>query len=188
MTKKDRAKLNPALIFVIKFVGLFAFFYGFYLFYLSVTAVGGDFYTPFFSEHLNFIAWQRHFLISTSSHILQLMGYQTKTGEYQLLVVGNLIIRVGYDCLGFGVMAFIASFMIAYPKQLSSKLIFFIALIAGLQILNIARFILLTLYWRPGKVHAIDHHLIFDVIIYIIIAVSIYLWVSAKPTNRNATN
>ncbi len=43
----NKPKLNPALVFVLKFLCLFGLLYGFYIVYLSITGQGG-LYIPFF--------------------------------------------------------------------------------------------------------------------------------------------
>jgi len=172
---KSKPKLNPAIIFVIKFLGLFAFLYGFYIVYLSFTAPGG-FYSALLDKHLNFIAGLRYVLIESSAAILRLLGYQTKTNITQMLVVKHNIINVGYDCLGFGVMSFFTAFVIAYPGILKARLYFFFIGIIGIQLLNIARFILLALYWKHTTVYITDHHTIFNMVAYLLIAVSIYFY------------
>ncbi|MFA6088104.1 exosortase Y [Mucilaginibacter sp.] len=172
---KNKPQLNPAIVFVIKFLGLFALLYGFYIIYLSLTAPGG-LYSPFLDKHLNFIAWLRYVLIESSSATLQLLGYQTKTNITQMLVVKHNIINVGYDCLGFGVMTFFTAFVIAYPGVLKAKLYFFFVGIISIQLLNLVRFMLLALYWKHSNVYITDHHTIFNLIAYLLIAVSIYFY------------
>jgi exosortase/archaeosortase family protein len=109
-------------------------------------------------------------------------------GNNQLLVVGRGIIDLIYTCLGLGVMSFFAAFVIAYPKKLKPKLIFLIAGLFGIQVLNIIRLMLLALYWNKSRNRIIDHHIIFDVIIYIVIIFALYKWVNNKATNTDAAN
>ncbi|RYU91603.1 hypothetical protein EWM62_06595 [Mucilaginibacter terrigena] len=174
--KQNKPGFNPALKFVIKFLCLFALFYGFYILFLAITSHEGKLYSPFLDEHLNFISWLRYTLIESSAGILNLLGYQTKTTTYQMLVVGHNIIHVGYDCLGFGVMCFFSAFVIAYPGVLKVKLYFFIPGLVCIQLLNLSRFILLALYWRHTTVYISDHHTIFNIVTYLIIAISLYFY------------
>ncbi|MDB5134263.1 MAG: hypothetical protein JWP37_866, partial [Mucilaginibacter sp.] len=67
--------------------------------------------------------------------------------------------------------------VIAYPKKLKPKLSFLITGILVIELLNIVRFVLLALFWNKQKGLILDHHTIFNIIIYIIIAISIYFWV-----------
>jgi exosortase/archaeosortase family protein len=189
--KENKPKLSPALKFVIKFLCLFALIYGFYVFYLGVASPGGELYSVFLDEHLNFINWLRYVLIESSAVILNILGYQTKTNVYQMLVVGHNIVHIGYDCLGFGVMSFFTAFVIAYPGMLKTKLYFWGIGLLVIQLLNLLRFVILSLYWRPTKnVYISDHHTIFNIIVYIIIAISLYFYTSYqdKAISVNAKN
>jgi exosortase/archaeosortase family protein len=175
--KGNKPKLSPALIFVIKFLGLFAFIYGFYVLYLAMISSGGKLYAVFFDKHLNFISGLRYVLIESSAAILNILGYETRTNVYQMLVVGHNLVHVGYDCLGFGVMSFFTAFVIAYPGLLKTKLYFWGIGLLVIQLLNLSRFVILSIYWRPTKnVYISDHHTIFNIIVYMIIAISLYYY------------
>lgn len=175
--KVGKIKLSPPIIFVIKFLCLFGLLYGFYLGYLSITSPGG-YYIAFFNTYLNFIAWLRYLLIESSAAILNLLGYQTKTATDQMLVIGHNIVYVGYDCLGFGVMCFFTAFVITYPGVLKPKLYFWVLGLILIQLINLARFVILSLYWHHStNVYLSDHHTIFNIIVYIIIGVSLYFYI-----------
>jgi exosortase/archaeosortase family protein len=175
--KASSAKLSPAALFIIKFLCLFGLLYGFYIGYLSITAPGG-YYNAFLDNHLNFIAWLRYLLIETSAAILNLLGYQTKTASDQMLVAGHNIVYVGYDCLGFGVMCFFTAFVLTYPGIFKIRLLFLVTGLICIQLINLARFVILSLYWHPSNsVYLSDHHTIFNIIVYILIGVSLYFYI-----------
>ena len=166
----------------VRFVGvfllLFVTFYYINVFFFSITSHGGH-YNAFLDEHLNYIRLLRHILLAISAQIINWFGYTAITNDLELLVVGHGTIRVVYSCLGLGVMSFFAAFAIAYPKKLKARLIFLMLGILGIQTLNILRFVLLAIFWDKKKGDLIlDHHTIFNIIIYLIIAVSIYFWIS----------
>ncbi|MES2267318.1 MAG: hypothetical protein V4520_11180 [Bacteroidota bacterium] len=172
----NKLKLNPAFVFVIKFLCLFGLLYGFYIGYLSITTPGGP-YISFFDKYLNIISGLRYVLIESSAHILNILGYQTRTNAYQLMVAGHNILHIGFDCLGFGVMCFFTAFVAAYPGSLRSKFSFWAAGLVTIQLLNLSRFVFLALYWKRNKnVYLSDHHTIFNIVVYIIIAISLYFY------------
>jgi exosortase/archaeosortase family protein len=170
-----RAKYNP-IHFAVVFVALFLCFYYFHILFLGLTTPGNH-YSPFLTEHLNYIQWLRDGLLFISKQILLGLGYTTITNHIDLLVAGRGHIGLEYSCLGMGVMSFLAAFTIAYPKPLKEKLLFLTTGILVIQVLNIVRFIVLALYWKPNENHLLDHHTIFNAIIYTIIMVSLYFWV-----------
>ena len=163
--------------FVVVFLLLFAVFFYFNIFFFSITSYGIH-YNAFIDEHLNYIRLLRHMLLDISAQIVNWFGYTAITNDLELLVVGHGTIQVVYSCLGLGIMSFFAAFVIAYPKDLKAKLIFLFGGILGIQTLNILRFVLLAIFWDKKRGDMIlDHHTIFNIIIYVIIAVSIYFWI-----------
>ena len=162
--------------FMLVFLTLFVIFYYANIAFFSLTSHGKH-YNAFWDEHLNYIHWLRHLLLHISAQIINWFGFTAITSDYLLLVAGRATIQLDYDCLGLGVMSFFIAFVIAYPKKLKAKLIFLMGGILCIQLLNILRFVLLALFWNKKKGQIMDHHTIFNIIIYIIIAISIYFWV-----------
>jgi len=174
---------NPTYRFLILLLGFFGLFHYFNLFYIGITAPGGV-YVPFLAEHLNYISGLRYALIQTSEWILNILGYTTFTTEFWLRVSGHGGVVVVYSCLGYGVMSFFAAFVIAWPnKSFKSKLWFLPAGLLLIQAMNICRFMLLALYWKKSIFRGrIDHHDLFNVILYLFLLAAIYLWVRKDNT------
>jgi len=181
-------QLSPGK-FIIKFVILFALFYYFNIFYFGVTSPGNH-YSAVLAQHLDYIAGLRWILLKSSAAVLTLLGFTVITSDYQLLVPGHPAIVLVYTCLGLGVMSFFSAFVLSYPVKFKSKLVFLIGGILGIQSLNIIRFVLLALFWSTAKDHVLDHHTIFNIILYIIIAFTLYFWVKRndKLIDTNAAN
>jgi exosortase/archaeosortase family protein len=193
LKQKERSKatmhqLSPGK-FILKFISLFALFYYFNIFFFGVTSPGNH-YSAFLAEHFNYIAGLRLLLLKCSAGVLSLFGFTVITNDYQLLVPGHPAIVLVYSCLGLGVMSFFTAFVLSYPVKLKSKTWFLIGGIFGIQFLNIIRFVLLALFWNSTKERTIDHHAIFNIILYVIIAVTLYFWVKRndKLVNNNAAN
>jgi exosortase/archaeosortase family protein len=174
-------------MFSIKFLVLFLLFYYFNIMFFGLTSPGNN-YNAFLDEHLNYVAWLRWGLLHTSSFILNHIGFISIVSTTELLVVSHNKIQLIYSCLGLGVMSFFAAFVIAYPKKLKPKLWFLLAGLLGIQALNILRLMVLALYWNRSRARIVDHHLIFDVFIYIVIVIALFRWVNNTSTNQNAAN
>lgn len=176
----------------IKFIGLFIvlflLFYFFNIIFFSITSARSNHYFPFLATHLNYIDWLRWILLQSSTQILKWLGYVAICNKYYLLVAGRGEIQLVYTCLGLGVMSFFAAFALAFPKPLKSRLVFLICGLIGIQLLNVARFVLLSLYWGRQSSHRIDHHTIFNVFIYIVILSSLYFWIKTDNRKPDATN
>ena len=171
---------NNPFRFAILFAGLFLVFYYFNILFFRETTPGQN-YIPFLAEKLNYIQALRHILLYSTANLLKLFGYGAIYNNYELLVAGHGSIQVVYSCLGLGLLSFFTAFVIAYPKTLQSKMIAFIVGVIGIEILNIIRFMALALY---GNSSSIDHHTIFNIFIYVVISMGLYLWIK----NDIATN
>ncbi len=137
----------------------------------------GNHYSPFLAEHFNYIQGLRWFLLRCTAFMLHCFGISTVVNNYELLAAGHNTILLVYSCLGLGILSFFTAFVIAYPKPLKAKIVFFLTGAIAIQLLNIIRLALIAVFWDKEQNKIIDHHTIFNVIIYIIIAISLYFWV-----------
>jgi len=165
------------------FLALFLLFYFFNILFFGLTNSGNS-YNAFLANHFNYIQWLRQLLLAASTAIINALGYTAIHNDYELLVAGHGIIRLVYSCLGLGVISFFTAFVIAYPKAWRHKLIFIISGIVVIEVLNIIRFVLLAIFWDKRNPQIIDHHTIFNAIIYILIFISLYFWIR-KPREIN---
>jgi exosortase/archaeosortase family protein len=169
-------KQNNPIKFAAWFIGMFLVFYYFNILFFGLTSPGGN-YSPFLAEHLNYIQAVRWILLKCSAFVLNSFGFATITNNYELLVAGRGSIVLVYSCLGLGVISFFSAFVLAYPKPRNAKIIFLLSGIFAIEFLNVIRFVVLALFWdkRPGAI--IDHHTIFNILLYIIISAALYFWV-----------
>jgi len=182
----QKTGFKNALGFAIRFLILFLALYLFNLYYNGLMYPGGN-YNLYLSQHFNYIQGLRNFLLFASSSGLQFLGYPTLTNSYSLLAIGHNKINLAYDCLGLGVMSFIIAFAYTYPAKTKTKLVFFLSLIIGFQLLNITRFMFLALYWKGEGVGPINHHTVFNGLIYVLLAATLYFWIE-KSTLKGAPN
>lgn len=181
------AHQNSAVKFVLRFLLLFLAFYYFNILFFGLTSPGNH-YNAFLANHLNYIQALRSFLLSCCKQLLNLMGFTAITNQNDLLVAGRGAIRLVYSCLGFGLISFFAAFVIAYPASLKARIAFILGGIVTIEALNILRFILLVLFWNKKAGKIVDHHTIFNIVLYILIMISLYFWVKHKDraTNKHA--
>ncbi len=177
-----KAQNNPVR-FAVVFIVLYFGFYYFNIAFFAITNPGG-YYSPFLADHLNYIFALRWLLLHFSAFILSCFGYATVVNNYELLVAGRGIIQLVYSCLGLGVLSFFTAFVLAYPKSRQEKIIFLLAGIVGIELLNVLRFVLLALFWNKPDNRIIDHHTIFNITIYIIISISLYFWVKTDIATK----
>ncbi|MES2455198.1 MAG: glycosyltransferase [Bacteroidota bacterium] len=162
--------------FIFRFLLLFSILYAFHLAVIGLTTPGG-LYLTFADQHLNYIASWREFCISSTTSILEQLGYQTQTKSNGLSVKGHSGFRLIYSCLGYGVMSAFSAFVMVYPAKWHSKITFLTLGLLMIQILNICRLTMIALYYTSGK-YSFDHHLLFNCLLYGCVALTIYFFVN----------
>jgi len=176
-TQREQDRSAKLLRFIVGFVLLFPAFYYFNIWFFSITAPGARHYNAFIANHFNYISELRRLLLGSSAQVLNWLGFSAIYDEHHLLVAGHGFLELIYSCLGLGVVSFFAAFVLTYPARWKPKLIFLFCGIIAIQLLNVLRFVLLGLFWNKRDARIVDHHTIFNVIIYILIAISLYFWV-----------
>ncbi|WP_428328400.1 exosortase Y [Mucilaginibacter sp.] len=182
-TDYNKSKNEP-LHFIFTFVILFVVFYYFNILYFGITSPGSH-YSAFLDNNLNYIRGLRHLLLLCSAQILNWLGFSAIYNEYDLLVAGHGGIQLVYSCLGLGVSSFFAAFVLSYPKKWKAKIIFLLCGILGIEVLNVIRFVVLAIFWNKNYGHSFDHHTIFNIFIYIVIAITLYFWVKHDEVLKN---
>lgn len=166
--------------FLSRFILLFCLFYGFNLGFIGLSTPGGI-YLPFADQYLNYIKSWRELCLYTTAKVLEFTGHTVQTTGVSLKVQGHAGFRLIYSCLGYGVMSFFAAFTLAFPKSLRSRITFLIAGLICIQFLNTLRFVLISLFYKPGPIWFLaDHHDVFNYALYVILLIMIYGWVNAK--------
>lgn len=173
------------LRFILLFLSLFLLLYFFNILFFGITTTGGNHYSPFLANHFDYISGLRHFLLRSTAKILNWLGYPSITDDTDILIAGHGRLKLIYSCLGLGIMSFLISFVIAYPNKLKAKLLFLIPALLIFQVLNILRFVVLAIFWNKNEdTQIVDHHTIFNILIYIIVAISLYFWVKRDDYHR----
>ena len=175
---------SKAIKFSLTFIALFLAFYYFNIGFFSITSAQSANYNSFIADNFNYIRLLRHILLFCTSFFLGCLGFSNVTNEYELLIAGHGGIRLIYSCLGLGLMSFFTAFVIAYPKAFKKKAVFLIAGLFIIQLLNILRMAMVALFWGRKAQHIIDHHIIFNSIIYVIIGIGLYFWVTADGSKK----
>jgi exosortase/archaeosortase family protein len=177
---------EPYLRFIVSFIALSGIFYGFNVFYIGITAKGGV-YIPFLDQYLNYIRWWRDFTIYCTASILRWLDYTVISNSYQLRVIGKSGFNIVYSCLGYGIMGVFAAFAITFPEKIRRRIVFLIVGLVIIQLLNIVRLVLISIYWKKGVfTFNMDHHDLFNLIVYIILILFTICWLGLSR-KRNTT-
>ncbi len=159
------------ILFLLRFLGLFSLLYfGTYAF-IGLSTEGG-YYIPFL-KYIDYVSWYRQLLLGSAETVLDLFGYDAYTrGPYLLYINGKSGIQLVYECLGIGVLSFWIAFIVTYQKAArKTRVQWVLAGILLITVLNIIRIIvlLLAVYKHWINIAGIDHHTLYNIIVYVIV-------------------
>lgn len=172
------------------FLTLYAVFYFGNKAFTGVT-VPGNVYIPFLDEHFNYVKVFREFLLQCSAFIIRLFGHTTFIHDYGIKMENGKGIRLIYACMGFAIFSFWWAMILAFPQSLKNKLIFFLGGTIVIIFLNVLRIALVAVVFNSdwGRAHHnIDHHLIFNIIVYGILFYMLYRWFNLKDPYTRQVN
>lgn len=176
----NKVQLRFILIFI---VGYFLFDY-FFKFWIGLCAPGGV-YWAFAEEHLNFIRTYRHFLIWGTGIICDIFGLMHISNDTAIRIIGHGGIKIVYSCLGYGIISILMALSIAVPHQkVAKRLVFLVLSMALLTLLNIMRLFVVSYYARQAYHMKLDHHLLFNILCYLLILLGMYCWMKNSAANQ----
>lgn len=170
--QKQIWKDKSFLLFVAKFLLLFALFYLGTLAIIGLAAPGG-WYSPWVERYLDYVSWIKQSLLWGSGKLLGWLGYPTVIRpDYVLRIeIDKPGVKIAMDCVGYGVYSFWAAYILANSGKLMQKLIWIAGGIVMLWGINVGRISLLLLsnYHNRPMPLGIDHHTWFNFVAYMAI-------------------
>lgn len=164
--------------YLLKFLLTFCILYLGTIAWIGITAPGG-YYSPFAARYLNYVAGLRWLLLHGSKLLLQALGYSIYLKDvYTIKLQNGLGVHVGYDCIGYGVMIFWLSFILANKTSFIKKVKWISGGLLAIWIVNVWRIALMLIaindHW-PSLLN-MDNHTWFNIAAYIVIFLMIYLF------------
>lgn len=176
---KGRRKISR---FLIKFTFLFVILYGLNIAFIGISTPG-RLYLPWLDQNLNYIKLWRNILITSTASILQNAGFIVDRNPMGLTVKSHSGFKLVYSCLGYGITSAFVAFVAAFPCSRSSKYPFLVAGILFIQILNITRLCLISIFYRPNfKILGLNYHDLFNIFLYVFTAIIVHIW---TPKTQN---
>ena len=163
----------------LKLIALVLVLYYFFLGYGALVSPEGNQYNAFLDHNLNFIDWYRRTIMLFSNTIAHAFGADSYIASHQMMKLGNNIeFEIWFPCLGFGVMSFWLSFIVNSTSSLKRKFTWATLGIIAIWFINCLRIALLIISvdrnWPQSSY--IDHHDMFNIMAYIIIAMLMYYY------------
>lgn len=164
--------------YVLKFLLFFCVFYYGTLAVIGLASPGG-YYSTFVHNDLNYIGWLRFAILYCSKLLLAIFGYSTFIDRiYTLRMQGGYGVHLVYSCIGFGVMSFWVAFIFANKVKWQKKVIWIMAGLVSIFIINVIRISLLLVAVNKKWSNSLnlDNHTLFNIAAYILIFMMIYLF------------
>ncbi len=144
------------LIFLLKFLAIFAICYVGTLLVIGLAAPGGS-YIAFVDHYLDYVSGIKNTLIFGTRGLLALFNIDTYTAPgFVVRIVNGTGVFIAYDCVGYGVMSFWAAYVLSAQGTFLKKTIWVMFGFVILWIINVIRISLLLVaynrHWEmPGK-------------------------------------
>jgi exosortase/archaeosortase family protein len=165
--------------YFIKFIILFLCLNYFNLFYIGVTAEGGSFYSFFLAHYLNYVDWIRSLVLHGSNSLAHLFGMNTYVLlPYKVKLANGLGVEMVYSCVGLGNMSFWIAFVVTHSASVKGKVIWMITGLLSIYVINCLRVCVLLAFLESNTNlnNFGDHHGMYNIVAYALIAFLIYLF------------
>ena len=173
------------LYFVLKFLLYFILFYGLSYIVIALATTPG-YYSSYVANHLDYVSGLRKVLLEAAYLILNGIGYVCSASNYTLQINGGAGVHINISCIGIGLISFWWAFILAFPRAIFQKVVFFVFGTIAILFLNVVRIAgLAIVYTKFGRFH-IDHHLIFNILAYLLVLAMI-IWVINYRENVSRT-
>lgn len=175
--------------FVVKFLLLFALFYGGTYLVIGLAAPGG-LYSSFIEHYFDYVSWLKYSLMKGAAVVASFFGYQTiEEPGFLVRVVKARGVIVAYDCVGYGVLSFWAAFILANKIHFRKKLAWLLVGLLLLWAINVLRIglFLVAINKKWAMPLGWDHHTWFNIFAYTAIFIMIWLFDrnSSSTTNES---
>lgn len=175
---------NKQIMFVATFFLSYGFFYGLNYILTGLLQPGG-YYSPILDEYFDYIEAFKDLLLRSTSTVIGVLGYDSMLDGNVLLVYGGTSLRMFFSCMGLNLIFVWWSFVIAFPLGFRKSVMFIVIGTISLVLLNIIRLSALSVADDDSVLYKgiIDHHTLYNWIIYVIIGAVIVLIINRKKTN-----
>lgn len=174
---------NAVAKFILSLLSIYFLIHGSHILFIGLITPGGM-YNDYLAKHLNYIAAWRECSISITAFVLRTLDFRVSTTQTALKVTGRAGFVLIYSCLGYKIMSVFTAFVLAFPKKFKPKIVFLVLGLISIQSLNIFRLILVALYsTHRSSLSILNHHLLFNLTVYLLIGSSIYLWTNSNERN-----
>lgn len=171
---------NSAYFFALSYAFKVLFFY--YLFtYLTYAYIGlvdsnGKYDFSATLGKVNLIALLRDSILYPSGLLLRLFGYDTFITTFRVGIMNSGGVELVYSCLGVKALITLTLLVACFPAKAKNKLLFLLVALPIMHLLNIIRITILAVLNKLSYTLSLEHHDVYNSIIYVYIAFSFYVF------------
>lgn len=172
--------------YFVRFILLFLALYYFNVLYIGIVDWRGSVYSPFLDKNLNYIEWLRNSILYTSNMIAHILGLKSYVSlPFRVKIFQGPYVETVYACLGLGIMSFWVAFVSAHQADWKRKALWIAIGTFSIWFINCWRIalLLLALQYRKAINGYFNHHTLFNIVAYLLIAFLVYL--HAKNMRKN---
>jgi len=146
-------------------------------------------YLPFVAGDLNYINWIIDSVLHTANVFCKTLGMDTYVTMHDIRVPQGVGVRMSFACIGFGIMSLWIAFITAHKTNLKTKLVWSLGGVFTIWFINCCRIaiLLIALDHRSKVISFIDHHTIFNLVTYSVIAFIMYLYIRSEKESLSFT-
>lgn len=174
--------------YILKFIGAFSILYFGTKAVIGLTVPGG-YYSPFVASYLDYPSLLRHSLLNGTRLMVSIGGFKTYFPDaYHINIQNGYGVRLVYACLGYGLLSFWLAFIFANRGNFLKKLKWMIAGGFLIWLINVSRISLVLIASNQNWALPIslEHHTLFNIIVYAFIFLMIWLFQRSEKMGKNA--
>ncbi|MBS1773982.1 MAG: archaeosortase/exosortase family protein [Bacteroidetes bacterium] len=161
---------NIIAVFIAKFSVLFTVSYAFDYAMTGITVPGG-YYNEWIDNHFNYVAFLRTLILKSAGFVVHHFGFDYTIDQYHLRIPNVSTVKMVFSCIGTGILCFWWAFVLSFPQPAKSKARYLLVGTLVIVLLNILRVAGLVMIRSVNSMKhtKIDHHLIFNIVVYVLI-------------------
>lgn len=164
--------------YFLKFILLFLVLHYFHLFFVGITNPGGQLYSPFLDDYLNYVSWIKISVLYVSNVLAHALGINSYLllDSYILKIAKGSALFMAFPCAGLDIMSFWIAYVIADNKNtLQKKFYWCVVGVFFIWFINCCRvsLLLLALQNNWSMITGVDQHTMFNVIAYSLVFIMI---------------
>jgi len=125
---------------------------------------------------VNFVTLLRSSILYPAEWLLKLFGYPTFITTFNVGIMGSGGVKMVYSCIGIKALIALTVVVACFPAKAKSKLLFLLMALPVMHLLNIIRVTILAVLNKFSYTLSLEHHEVYNTIIYAYIAASFYIF------------